>query len=354
MSDKEFDFLVFIGRFQPFHKGHLSVIEEAYKRAHNVIVLVGSANSPRTQRNPFTFDERREMIRSSLPGYYPYVQPLNDHTYNNAMWVADVQQTVEMVIQDCSYVNIEEYTKGDMRIGLIGHSKDNSSFYLNEFPQWESVDVPDTTGLSSTPIREELLEFGWLTGFDEREDLTKAVAEVACRVYSSGVLNSTITEFKWVKRYREEWVFKDPTKPLPSFATTDAVVIQSGHILLIQRRNIPGKGLWALPGGFLHSDETTETGMIRELREETCLRVPVPVLKGNITKKEVFDDPFRSDRGRIITTAFLIELPGEKEGLPKVKGADDARNAKWVPLSEVSPSIMFEDHYHIIRKMVGN
>jgi bifunctional NMN adenylyltransferase/nudix hydrolase len=128
-------------------------------------------------------------------------------------------------------------------------------------------------------------------------------------------------------------------------------VIQSGHILLIQRDAAPGEGLWALPGGFLEQKEYIEDGVFRELREETKLKVPLPVLKGSVKKTHVFDKPDRSLRGRTITHAYLIELaPGK---LPPVKGSDDARRAKWVPIAALDRKVMFEDHYHIINYFLG-
>lgn len=48
----EFDFLVFIGRFQPFHKGHAKVLRQALESASQVIILAGSAHQPRSTRNP--------------------------------------------------------------------------------------------------------------------------------------------------------------------------------------------------------------------------------------------------------------------------------------------------------------
>jgi len=55
-----------VGRFQPFHKGHLSVIREALKTCDELIVVIGSAEDSHTDKNPFTAGERYQMLLSSL------------------------------------------------------------------------------------------------------------------------------------------------------------------------------------------------------------------------------------------------------------------------------------------------
>ena len=63
----DFDVLAFIGRFQPFHKGHESVIRTGLSRAKKVAVVIGSSEKPRSARNPFTTRERMAMITSVFP-----------------------------------------------------------------------------------------------------------------------------------------------------------------------------------------------------------------------------------------------------------------------------------------------
>ena len=129
--------------------------------------------------------------------------------------------------------------------------------------------------------------------------------------------------------------------------------------------NPPGIGIWeglttrptgllALPGGFVNEDETFLQAAIREVREETGLKVPVPVLLGSIKDDKLFDHPDRSQRGRTATVAQYITLnPGP---LPKVKGADDADpdGTGWYPLHEIleSEERIFEDHASIIKYFV--
>ena len=55
-----------VGRFQPLHKGHLSVIREVLRQCDELIIIIGSAEESHTDKNPFTAGERYQMILSSL------------------------------------------------------------------------------------------------------------------------------------------------------------------------------------------------------------------------------------------------------------------------------------------------
>jgi bifunctional NMN adenylyltransferase/nudix hydrolase len=334
-----YDYLIFIGRFQPFHLGHESVVTNALTQTDKIIVLVGSPYQPRTVRNPWDFNERERFIRANFSeedNRRILVLPLMDNIYNDAAWIRSVQQIVSGVVH--ATIGAEPH------IGLIGHQKDESSYYLNQFPQWEKVEVANHEDFSSTDIRNAY--------FDEEGEIVESLSvpvSMALDAFrqTEGYVQ-VAEEQRFVKAYKKGW----ETAPYePVFVTVDALVIQSGHILLVERKAQPGRGLKALPGGFVNPKEKLVDAVIRELREETRIKVPAPVLKGSIGKTEVFDDPYRSARGRTITHAYLIELHDGK--LPKVKGGDDAAKAFWVPFAEVRPEMMFEDHYHIIQAMIG-
>lgn len=340
------DALVFIGRFQPFHNGHKAVVEAALEQAKEVVVVVGSSFAARNIRNPFTFEERKAMIEAVFPTDRVKVVPVSDYPYDDNKWVNAIQSIVDQAVPDAKDV------------GLIGHSKDSTSYYLNIFPRWKNhVEVGDVDGINATDIRKCL--FGDTTL--EARDIHNFITEVM-PWQSQNSMNNTILmggkiggywdvlaqEYEMVKKYKAAW--KSAPFP-PTFMTVDAVVVQSGHILLVKRGDMPGKGLWALPGGFLNQDETMETGAIRELKEETKIKVPVPVLKGSIKESKTFDAPNRSSRGRTITQAFFIDL-GVGE-LPKVKGSDDAEKAFWVPFNKVKQEKLFEDHFHIIDNFIN-
>lgn len=82
----------YIGRFQPFHLGHRTVIGEIAKRVDELVIGIGSAQQSHTPENPFTAGERVLMITRSLEGLdlFYYVIPIND-IYQNAIWVAHVR-----------------------------------------------------------------------------------------------------------------------------------------------------------------------------------------------------------------------------------------------------------------------
>ncbi len=340
---KTYDFLIFIGRFQPFHLGHETVLKKALALSNRVIILVGSSYQPPTFRNPWSFDEREKFIRDSFPPEQNSnisISPLIDYVYNDQNWIKSVQQIVNGIISKYP-LKIAQPPK----IGLIGHKKDHTSYYLSMFPQWESVEVEHIDNICATPLRKNYFQ-----NQEIPQNISKSIKENLEKYILMANYKLVADEYKFLLKYKKGWE-NSPYEPI--FVTVDAIVVQSGHILLIKRKANPGKNLFALPGGFINPNEKLKDGMIRELREETKIKVPAPVLAGSITKKEVFDNPYRSERGRTITHGFLIELRADKNGLPKVKGGDDAKKAFWIPYGQIKPQNMFEDHYHIIQAMLG-
>ena len=93
-------------------------------------------------------------------------------------------------------------------------------------------------------------------------------------------------------------------------------------------------------------------GQIRSMKEETGIKVPEAVLRGSIRDHETFDDPYRSTLGRVITKAYHFKLPDDIT-LPKVKGADDAIRAKWIPINDLHEEDFFDDHFFIISYFLG-
>lgn len=126
--------------------------------------------------------------------------------------------------------------------------------------------------------------------------------------------------------------------PRPA-VTADVVAItkeEEPKVLLIQRGNEPYKGCWAFPGGFMEMDETTEECAIRELDEETGLKLDSMVQVGAYSKVD------RDPRGRTITIAYLAIVDGPLS----VIAQDDAAKAEWFSINAL-PALAF-DHDEIM------
>jgi len=353
----QYDYSTLIGGFRPYHLGHHKVVCEGLAKSDFVIIVVGSNNRSRSTRLPFTAKERIRMIRAGLDDELSQrvlITSVPDFAYNDTRWNAAVQAAVQKQIAINNIRGVKYTNRGfkdyNNSIALLGMYKDGTSYYLNNFPQWNksiavAPEVDDGTVLSATAIRNKLFN-GEL---DYDKDMIPAVkAEMLKIIDEMGD--------EW-DRLKSDWNYEQKYSSIYGhgpFITVDACVVQAGHVLLVERGGDYGKGLLAMPGGFLNRNEKIRDGMIRELREETRIKVPEKVLRGSITETEVFDDPFRSNRARIITHAFKIELNNDPNGLPKVVGSDDAAKAKWYPISSIAnmPHMFFEDHFFCLSKLL--
>lgn len=352
---KKYDMTVFIGRFRPFHNSHLYIVEEALRRSRYLTILVGSCHAARSIRNPFTFHEVSDMIRNSLSSEDEsrvIIADLEDNPYNDTLWARDVQNKVALACR-ITFTNSPD-TNIKPSIALIGHAKDFTSYYLNMFPQWDSIDVDSKQELAATDIRNLFFDpEQWAESLEEPLKFEKIIPMYVFvflkRFSKTKDYVQLCNEFKAVQNYREKYLGL-PYPPI--FTTVDAVVIQSSHVLLVKRKAFPGKGLWALPGGYVNVNEKIDDAWLRELKEETSIKIHDKILRNSVVAKEIFDDPHRDPRGRVITHAFLVWLePGK---LARIKGGDDAALARWVPLGELSRANLYSDHYSIVNTLVSH
>jgi len=121
--------------------------------------------------------------------------------------------------------------------------------------------------------------------------------------------------------------------------TADGILLKDKQILLIQRKNDPFKGKWALPGGFVEYGEKTEDTVVREVFEETGLKTKICGLAG------VYSDPERDPRGHTITVAYVLEITSGT-----LKASDDASAVKFFKVNKL-PALSF-DHEMIINDAI--
>ncbi|WP_035059797.1 bifunctional nicotinamide-nucleotide adenylyltransferase/Nudix hydroxylase [Andreprevotia chitinilytica] len=341
MSESRYDYLVYIGRFQPFHNGHLAMLQQALRRADKVILVLGSAGAARNTKNPFNMAERQAMITAAIVEWdasrvadIQFVG-VRDY-YDGARWVAAVQQAVGAVVP------------ANASVGLFGHFKDASSSYLSDFPNWPLVHQDNFGQLNAADLRQQwYADGGDVTAIADR--LPAAVTALLQQFRRQPHFADLLAEYRYLEHYRTQWAAA-PYPPI--FVTVDAVVRCCDHVLMIQRGGQPGRGCWALPGGFLDQRERVANAVIRELIEETCLAVPSDVLLAAKQDQALFDHPDRSLRGRTLTHAYYFNLP--LNGLPAITAADDAAAARWIPVRDLlgMESALFEDHLMILDRFL--
>jgi bifunctional NMN adenylyltransferase/nudix hydrolase len=316
---------VILGRFQPVHDGHMQAFKIAASQVKTLNILIGSANVCRSIKNPWTYGERVNMIRTRLfqqgitnIDFYP----LNDYPYNDHRWITEVRSLIDHVISD------SWGTKKD--VVLFSPMKEGND-YLNWFPGIPSRSVPILGNLNATDIRNGLMS-----------------------IHHPEIPQTVQADFDYYQAEKKRFAGYPYPETL-NFLCGDAVVTCIGHVLLIERKHAPGMNTWALPGGFKENNETLTQTVLRELREETNLRVPEKVLLGSIKSSKLYDSPKRCHGIPRITYAIHFDVAANNNGaLPDVRPKDDALNAKWVPLHEaINDYVLFDDHKAILSEMTG-
>jgi len=130
-----------IGRFQPFHLGHLEAVKFALSKVDHLHIGIGSSNKSHETRNPFTSDERKNMIQSSLDDEFAnrisihFIPDVDDHS----KWIRLVDEVVP------------EYD--------VIFSNDNFTheLYDKQGKSVISVDLKSRSDLSGTNIRNLIL-----------------------------------------------------------------------------------------------------------------------------------------------------------------------------------------------------
>ena len=319
---------------------------------HLVICLGGMAIAP-TSRNPFSFVERVEHIKTCFPAAKISYVGIHDHPESNQDWVDEVVNKVN------------QQSLETKEITLFGHKKDDTGWYMDLFSAkgWKINNFDTDDSISGTKVRHEAY-----CGNDAAE--TKGWKEyVPTELFNHFELwletpagQARSAEYVKEKQYQADYA--DLPYP-PIFPAVDAFVTCQGHVLLVKRGGLRGRGLYAMPGGHLDSRERMIDGSIRELIEETCINLDPKVIKSYWTGDTLtLDNPNRSLLGRVTSEVFYFALPHDICGgsLPDVKGADDAAEALWMPIEKLRGDYFstmdavriqfFEDHLWAIKELL--
>ncbi|WBY02641.1 NUDIX domain-containing protein [Ramlibacter tataouinensis] len=316
---------------------HLSLVRAALERAPRCTLFVRRAHLAPTPANPFGWELRAEWLRQALrptDAARVDLQPLREH-WDEPRNLQAMQQALGPAETVC---------------------------WISAGPLLDSEDLP--AGWSHARVAPDDPDdpiVGWLHRLYEADapgavlDTLAGQLPPACRDAlrewtGSAAFDTVRADWRQIASERKAW----SVAPYPVvLSTVDAVVQAGGRVLLIRRGRPPGRGLWALPGGFLEPAEETLHAALRELVEETGLPVSMRQMRQALRGSRVFDHPERSQRGRVISHAFFFDL-GE-EPPPPVQAGDDAAQAAWVPLAHL-PALqaqLHDDHFHIIECFLG-
>jgi bifunctional NMN adenylyltransferase/nudix hydrolase len=340
-----------LGRFQGVTLGHEACVNTMVNECDIALIGVGSAHQARDPRNPWTFEERREMWVQSLTKEKLKKVFLFDQVDlgNPVRWASAVEARVTRELAKLGY-NADK-----VDIYLYGHRKDATSYYLDDFPNYILKNLPNVEGINASDFREDYFRHGddntwyvtikdivsegvirFLKSFREREAYDQMKEEVS-------------RNDNWAKTYKDlphEVIFCDA---LP-------VIIQGNRVLLTKREQYPGKGYWGLPEGRIKEKEDPVEACIRIAREKTDLDVSDSVLKRSLKSSWTRTDPYRVSRGRVIAFPSVIHLTPVPKGatpearrksmaLPRVK-----KNSQYFTFDEVFQmrSEIYADHAIII------
>ena len=206
-------------------------------------------------------------------------------------------------------------------------------------PNVTFLSAEDTDGISSTAVREILFKNPECHYSDVRDYITHVVFRYIKdnELYFQNGNDYNEKEKEFLKEYavkKEKNHWGEPS------VTTDTVAYNGDKILLIRRGNYPYKNYWALPGGFFEkTDEDLNFGAQRELKEETGIDIDPKYFRQIKTYGHNFDP-----RMKIVDVAFSVRV--SKKDMDKVKGLDDACDARWFQIDEL-PKLGFH-HEQII------
>lgn len=333
-----YDLAVILSAFEPVHLAHCAALEHAARSARQVLALIGSAGAARTLRHPWTADERAAMLQeaaASLRLPPPLVVAVPDRLYDEEGWRRAVGEAVAQAVpQSHSIAQVQ-----------VSGAPEGAAL-----PGWTLLTATGPQPPDFWTVRRGLLG----DAPDARARLDAALPASTRRSIdrhrTQPDFPALADELRYIEQFRDSWQ-RAPYPPV--LVTTDAVVLHRDCILLVRRGRAPGKGLWALPGGFVDQDETLLEACARELREETGLDLAPAMRDARLRGQRVFDAPHRSLRGRTITHAFRFDL--DTPVRPAVAGGDDAADAQWIPLERLArmEAQVFEDHHHIVRSMLN-
>ena len=297
-------------------------------------------------------NDRLNMVKKSLDAHEIVIQDKRTYAYLDAHYRGE-KITICMGDDEWYSLCSGKWVNWDLLLKqyefMVFYREDNDEIYRKDNdeivlpaginPTVTFLGAKDTDGISSTAVREILFKNPECHYSDVRDYITHVVFRYIKdnELYFQNGNDNNEKEKEFLKEYavkKEKNHWGEPS------VTTDTVAYNGDKILLIRRGNYPYKNYWALPGGFFEkTDEDLNFGAQRELKEETGIDIDPKYFRQIKTYGHNFDP-----RMKIVDVAFSVRV--SKKDMDKVKGLDDACDARWFQIDEL-PKLAFH-HEQII------
>ena len=364
---------IFGSWFDPFTHAHEAIIKAVKKRMRtgDKLHILVTDNDEKTNRTPAGV--RMQMVRVALTSKnVDYDIDIQTNRMYEYLWVNYRQvdpNEITVVIGDDEWKSLVagKWLYSNRLLNtyrFLVFARDMPVAYKQA--NCTIVDNSKTKGISSSAVREIFRLNPECHYKDVQKYISKVVFNfirhdgeidaknniVSTCLYNQNPTNYADLEKKWVENYKKQgW---------GAFANTvDILAYNNDKVLLIRRKKPPFCNYFATPGGFFNHSEfiNKETGELekpdadlehaaqRELREETCIDLPVEKFEQIKTYSHMFDP-----RLRIVDTAFAVKVPTKM--IKNILGADDALEACWFDINNL-PKLAFH-HEQIVKDWLKN
>lgn len=334
------------GTFDPITKAHEAIIRRIKKEMRESDkLIIGIVQNDEKNYN-VSVNDRLNMVKKSLDANEIVIQDKRTYAYLDAHYRGE-KITICMGEDEWHAICSGKWVNWDLLLKcyefLVFNREDKDDDIVLPAginPNVTFLGTGDTTdGISSTAVREILFKNPECHYSDVRDYITHVVFRYIKdnELYFQNGNDYNEKEKEFLKEYavkKEKNHWGEPS------VTTDTVAYNGDKILLIRRGNYPYKNYWALPGGFFEkTDEDLNFGAQRELKEETGIDIDPKYFRQIKTYGHNFDP-----RMKIVDVAFSVRV--SKKDMDKVKGLDDACDARWFQIDEL-PKLAFH-HEQII------
>ena len=340
------------GTFDPITKAHEAIIRRIKKEMRESDkLIIGIVQNDEKNYN-VSVNDRLNMVKKSLDANEIVIQDKRTYAYLDAHYRGE-KITICMGDDEWYSLCSGKWVNWDLLLKqyefMVFYREDNDEIYRKDNdeivlpaginPTVTFLGAEDTDGISSTAVREILFKNPECHYSDVRDYITHVVFRYIKdnELYFQNGNDYNEKEKEFLKEYaikKEKNHWGEPS------VTTDTVAYNGDKILLIRRGNYPYKNFWALPGGFMEkTDEDLNFGAQRELKEETGIDIDPKYFRQIKTYGHNFDP-----RMKIVDVAFSVRV--SKKDMDKVKGLDDACDARWFQIDEL-PKLAFH-HEQII------